>query len=68
MKVNFQNALQNKKEYLISNLLLKGIYKKKDIHLYELSVSELEEFTCTVKIERKNTHEKEKFKAINDRK
>ncbi|MED1864367.1 Fur-regulated basic protein FbpA [Fictibacillus nanhaiensis] len=68
MKVDLQNDLQNKKDYLISSLLLKGIYKKEDIHLYELSVAELEEFTYTLQFEREKSHEKEKFKTINDRK
>ncbi|THE10595.1 Fur-regulated basic protein FbpA [Bacillus timonensis] len=35
-------AVQAKKRDLINKLIKRGIYKKKDKHLYELTLSELE--------------------------
>lgn len=36
------NYCQNKKEFLIHQLLLIGVFKKDNLHLFELSVDELE--------------------------
>ncbi|MFS0821644.1 Fur-regulated basic protein FbpA [Bacillus sp. 1P02SD] len=35
-------AVQSKKKDLINKLIKRGIYKKNDKHLYELTLSELE--------------------------
>jgi len=37
-----QHAVQSKKKDLINKLIKLGIYKKNDKHLYELTLSELE--------------------------
>lgn len=42
MPNHFQNANEQKKDYLIGKLLDRGIYKTKNQQLYELSLSELE--------------------------
>ncbi|MGC8230048.1 Fur-regulated basic protein FbpA [Pseudobacillus badius] len=35
-------AVQNRKEFIINQLLSRGIYKKQNTHLYELCLSDLE--------------------------
>ncbi len=37
-----QEALERKKNFLIERLIRRGIYKKDNIHLFELSLSDLE--------------------------
>nr|WP_263327428.1 Fur-regulated basic protein FbpA [Neobacillus sp. Marseille-Q6967] len=37
-----QCTLQQKRQYLMEELLKRGIYKKDDKHLYELTLSDLE--------------------------
>ncbi|MBU9722884.1 MULTISPECIES: Fur-regulated basic protein FbpA [Bacillaceae] len=43
MSKHFREAIKMKKNYLINQLIKLGIYKKRDTHLYELTLSELEE-------------------------
>ncbi|MDQ0253948.1 hypothetical protein J2S74_001321 [Evansella vedderi] len=50
-----QEAIRAKKNYLISQLIQSGIFKKGDQHLYELTLTELEE--------EYKAHEKEKSKV-----
>ncbi|MFA9559753.1 Fur-regulated basic protein FbpA [Evansella sp. AB-rgal1] len=38
-----QDAIKMKRKYLINKLLNLGIYKKGDQHLYELTLTQLEE-------------------------
>lgn len=42
MKNILRHAVQLQKEHLIHKLIKSGIYKKNDKHLYELTLSELE--------------------------
>ncbi|SDY09564.1 Fur-regulated basic protein A [Evansella caseinilytica] len=39
----FQEAIMLKKNYLIKKLIKLGVYKKGDQHLYELTLTQLEE-------------------------
>lgn len=38
-----QEALERKKNFLIEKLIRRGIYKKNNSHLFELSLSDLED-------------------------
>ncbi|TDL80412.1 Fur-regulated basic protein FbpA [Peribacillus frigoritolerans] len=38
-----RQAIEKRKKHLISKLLSNGIYKKNDLHLFELTLTELEE-------------------------
>ncbi|UTR08976.1 Fur-regulated basic protein FbpA [Evansella sp. LMS18] len=50
MSKHIQNAIRARKNYLISQLIQQGIYKKGDQHLYELTLTELEdELSAAVK-------------------
>ncbi|WML52101.1 Fur-regulated basic protein FbpA [Neobacillus sp. PS3-12] len=42
MKSLLRQAIQIQKQNLINRLIQSGIYKKNDTHLYELTLSELE--------------------------
>ena len=42
MKSLLRQAVQIQKQNLINSLIQSGIYKKNDTHLYELTLSELE--------------------------
>ena len=43
METLFQEALEKKKSLLIGKLIRRGIYKKNNTHLFEFSLSDLEE-------------------------
>lgn len=43
MEVLYQRALEKKKHFLIDKLISRGIYKKNNTHLFELSLTDLEE-------------------------
>ncbi|MDG5786130.1 Fur-regulated basic protein FbpA [Evansella sp. AB-P1] len=43
MSKMIQDAIKLKRKYLINQLLQLGTYKKDDQHLYELTLSQLEE-------------------------
>lgn len=43
METLFQEDLEKKKDLLIGKLICRGIYKKNNTHLFELSLSDLEE-------------------------
>lgn len=38
-----RQAIEKRKKHLIGKLLSNGIYKKNDLHLFELTLTELEE-------------------------
>ncbi|MET3319024.1 UNVERIFIED_ORG: hypothetical protein ABIC97_002119 [Peribacillus simplex] len=38
-----RNALNNKKVFLINKLINEGIYKKNNTHLFEMTLSDLQE-------------------------
>ena len=42
MKKLLRTAVRQRKQYLIEELLKKGIYKKENHHLFELTLSDLE--------------------------
>lgn len=42
MKNRLREAIENRKAFIIKQLILRGIYKKDDKQLYELTLSELE--------------------------
>ncbi|WP_191565495.1 Fur-regulated basic protein FbpA [Metabacillus idriensis] len=47
-----RQAIEKRKSHLISKLLSNGIYKKNDLHLFELTLTELEEeFKRTLKMQ-----------------
>jgi len=48
-----REAVLRKKERLIKKLLALGVYKKDDLHLYELTLSDIEK-EYNKEIERKN--------------
>ena len=39
----FRKAIEKRKNFLINQLINRGIYKKNDTHLFELILSDLEE-------------------------
>jgi hypothetical protein len=43
MKNILRNAVQQRRQYLIDKLLKIGVFKKEDRHLYEWTLSDLEE-------------------------
>jgi hypothetical protein len=43
MEKLLRKAVQQKRQYLIEQLIKSGIYKKNDKHLYEWTLSDLEE-------------------------
>lgn len=38
-----RKAVERKRNFLINKLISKGVYKKNDLHLFELTLSDLEE-------------------------
>ncbi|MBX9966443.1 Fur-regulated basic protein FbpA [Priestia aryabhattai] len=42
MENSLRAAVRQRKQYLIEELLKKGIYKKENYHLFELTLSDLE--------------------------
>lgn len=48
MDHSFEKAIEKKKSYLIDKLISHGIYKKDNIHLFELSLIQLEGVYCKV--------------------
>ncbi|TDL83229.1 Fur-regulated basic protein FbpA [Peribacillus frigoritolerans] len=47
-----RQAIEKRKSYLIRKLLSNGIYKKNELHLFELTLTELEEeFRRTFKVQ-----------------
>jgi hypothetical protein len=55
MKNLLRNAVQLRKQHLINKLIKSGIYKKNDKHLYELTLSELEDEYKYIKIDNVGT-------------
>ncbi len=39
----FRKAIEKKRNFLINKLISRGIYKKNGVHLFELTLSDLEE-------------------------
>ncbi|WP_312092644.1 Fur-regulated basic protein FbpA [Niallia sp.] len=58
-------AIQKRRNYLIDQLLSVGIYKKENVQLYELCLSDLEREYKLFK-EGETTSEKENIKTISD--
>ncbi len=51
MKKEIHEKVEKKKEDLIEQLINQGVYKIDGIHLFELSLTDLEELYCMVHIE-----------------
>jgi Fur-regulated basic protein A len=60
MSFSNQDFIDERKKYIIRDLIFNGIYKKDGNHLYELDLAELEEFSSFIQLEMK-----EKFKRKN---
>ncbi len=65
MSVLSHEAIQNRRNYLIDQLLSVGIYKKENVQLYELCLSDLEREYKLFK-EGETRSEKENIKTISD--
>lgn len=53
MKTLLREALEKKENFLIDKLISQGIYKKNNTHLFELSLSDLEEEYNKIRIDRR---------------
>ncbi|MFS0765804.1 Fur-regulated basic protein FbpA [Peribacillus phoenicis] len=42
MGILLRKAIEKKRNFLINKLINKGVYKKNDIHLFELTLTDLE--------------------------
>ena len=57
MGILLRNAIEKKRDFLINKLINEGVYKKNDIHLFELTLTDLEkEYIKIRKIEEKESY------------
>ncbi|MGE7758474.1 Fur-regulated basic protein FbpA [Peribacillus sp. NPDC097895] len=49
MGILLRKAIENKRNFLINKLINEGIYKKNDTHLFELTLTDLEEEYMKIK-------------------
>lgn len=57
MGILLRNAIEKKRDFLINKLINEGVYKKNDIHLFELTLTDLEkEYNKIRKIEEKESY------------
>lgn len=56
MGILLRKAIEKKRNFLINKLINEGVYKKNDIHLFELTLTDLEEeYIKIIKIEEKES-------------
>ncbi|MGG0414106.1 Fur-regulated basic protein FbpA [Peribacillus simplex] len=59
MGILLRKAIEKKRNFLINELINKGVYKKNDIHLFELTLTDLEnEYIKISKIEERESDDK----------
>ncbi|MDQ0246706.1 hypothetical protein J2S09_004310 [Bacillus fengqiuensis] len=50
----FREAIEKRKSFLINQLVNRGVYKKNDTHLFELTLSDLEEEYNKIEIKKES--------------